>query len=516
MTSNKDTASFFENGTTHQFEYCYKLYPQVLKLKAEKRNKKPQELIRLDEWYQNELPKLIKARGKDAHMVYDELVQTMKWKQSRGKFYPQLSYLVKVNTPRAVMQETKKAFRKLPNLEQAITALSNLKGVGTTMASALLAAAAPDSAPFMADECLMAIPEIEGIDYTTKEYLNFVQHIQTTVARLNTEAGGETPHWSPHRVELALWAHYVANDLSPELLDEMPGPGAGGGANTNGSTVKAAAPVAKVLGGEGEDTNDEESLGAADNDHNNTTAIVTAPTALQDGDSNFVSNDSTSQEPIIDENTTQTTATTSTDDGEVGTPLASDSESNLEAPEKAKLKHNNSNSSIIANINSNSDIIGIAHSVVGDNSNNCRQKAVDDALVGNSNGNGNGTLVSSGAPISDGENSSCIRSTGNEEASEEDDVDAEDESSNSNSRHIGQSHKSITPLFGSNLNDSTNCTNTNVSDSNNDSTLSSGAAGIVSQKRALHCADVGSEVVDGILMADEADSQPEPKKIRGE
>ena len=96
------------------------------------------------------------------------------------------------------MQETKKAFRKLPNLEQAITALSNLKGVGTTMASALLAAAAPDSAPFMADECLMAIPEIEGIDYTTKEYLNFVQHIQTTVQRLNSERDSNSS-WSPHR-----------------------------------------------------------------------------------------------------------------------------------------------------------------------------------------------------------------------------------------------------------------------------------------------------------------------------
>lgn len=68
-------------------------------------------------------------------MVHEELVQTMRWKQSRGKFYPQLLYLIKVNTPRAVMQETKKAFRKLPNLEQAITALSNLKGVGITMAS---------------------------------------------------------------------------------------------------------------------------------------------------------------------------------------------------------------------------------------------------------------------------------------------------------------------------------------------------------------------------------------------
>lgn len=61
------------------------------------------------------------------------------------------------------MQETKKAFRKLPNLEQALTALSNLKGVGITMASALLAAAAPDIAPFMADECLMAIPDIDCI-----------------------------------------------------------------------------------------------------------------------------------------------------------------------------------------------------------------------------------------------------------------------------------------------------------------------------------------------------------------
>lgn len=70
-------------------------------------------------------------------MLHEELVQTMKWKQIRGKLYPQLSYLVKVNTPRAVMQETKKAFRKLPNLEQAITALSNLKGVGTTMASGM-------------------------------------------------------------------------------------------------------------------------------------------------------------------------------------------------------------------------------------------------------------------------------------------------------------------------------------------------------------------------------------------
>lgn len=221
MASVKDTATFFTEGTATHFEHVLKLYPQALRLKADQKNKKPEELIKLDNWYQNELPKKIKSRGKDAHLNHEELVQTMKWKQARGKSFPQLSYLVKVNTPRAVMAETKKAFKKLPNLEQAITALSNLKGVGTTMASALLSAAAPENAPFMADECLKAIPEIEGIDYTTKEYLNFVQHIQSTVERLNKQiSNGKS--WSPHKVELALWTHYVASELKPELLDGIP------------------------------------------------------------------------------------------------------------------------------------------------------------------------------------------------------------------------------------------------------------------------------------------------------
>lgn len=32
--------------------------------------------------YQNELPKRIKQRGKDAHLVHEELVKAMKWKQT--------------------------------------------------------------------------------------------------------------------------------------------------------------------------------------------------------------------------------------------------------------------------------------------------------------------------------------------------------------------------------------------------------------------------------------------------
>ena len=43
-----------------------------------------------------------------------------------------------MNTPRVVMQETKKAFRaidKRKDIESAVSALSNLKGVGPAMAS---------------------------------------------------------------------------------------------------------------------------------------------------------------------------------------------------------------------------------------------------------------------------------------------------------------------------------------------------------------------------------------------
>jgi len=221
MATAKETANFFSHGTSSQFEEVLKLYPQALRLKAEHKTKKPDELVKLDNWYQNELPKKIKSRGKDAHMVHEELVQCMKWKQTRGKFFPQLSYLIKVNTPRAVVNETKKAFRKLPNLEGAINSLSNLKGVGTSMASALLAAACPDHAPFMADECLMAIPEIEGVDYTTKKYLKFANHIQKASERLNKSKTDDAVTWSPHKVELAIWTHFIICELKPELLSTV-------------------------------------------------------------------------------------------------------------------------------------------------------------------------------------------------------------------------------------------------------------------------------------------------------
>ena len=42
-------------------------------------------------------------------------------------------------------------------------------------------------APFMADECLLAMPDVDSVEYTMKEYMSFVEHIKACVERLNQQ-----------------------------------------------------------------------------------------------------------------------------------------------------------------------------------------------------------------------------------------------------------------------------------------------------------------------------------------
>ncbi|GAB6020376.1 hypothetical protein CHUAL_003085 [Chamberlinius hualienensis] len=218
MSRLRDTRTFFAKGTPNEWEYILTKYKDALRLKAQQKNKKPEELLKLDSWYQEELPKLIQSR-KEKHLTHDELVQTMKWKLSRGKWRPRLTDLVRINTPSSVLTVSKKAFRRLPNLASAIQTLSSLKGIGPATASAVLAAGAPELAPYMADECLMAIPECQAIDYTVQEYMIFTEQIRRAVERLNESTTNGV--WTPHKVEKALWTFSIVNELDPTLLDEI-------------------------------------------------------------------------------------------------------------------------------------------------------------------------------------------------------------------------------------------------------------------------------------------------------
>jgi len=222
--TKKDPRIFFTLGSCQQFEHILNLYEEAVKLKAESKNKKPEDFLKLDRWFQNELPKKIKSRGADPHLVYDEMIKCMKWKLQRGKFSPRLKDLIQMNTPRLIMAETKKAFRaivKKEDLASAVAALCNLKGVGPAMSSVVLTAGVPDQCGFMADECMMAIPEIESIDYTTKELLKYVEQLRKAAERLNSQGG--SVKWNAHQVEKALWAYVVLKDLKSDHLNEMPG-----------------------------------------------------------------------------------------------------------------------------------------------------------------------------------------------------------------------------------------------------------------------------------------------------
>ncbi len=51
--------------------------------------------------------------------------------------------------------------------------------------AALLCAASPDCAPFMADEAVMAVPGLGKLDYTLKHYLSYTEAVGAKAKELN-------------------------------------------------------------------------------------------------------------------------------------------------------------------------------------------------------------------------------------------------------------------------------------------------------------------------------------------
>ncbi|XP_070579948.1 uncharacterized protein [Ptychodera flava] len=220
MTASEDTLRFCRYGSSEEWKNVLELYDKVLDLKAAKitRPKGKEELIELDKWYQEELPIMINSRD-DKHITHKEITKLMKWKLNRGKFRPRLAEMIQTNTEEAVVNASKKAFQCLPDLSAAIQALTVLKAVGPATASAVLAAGAPESAAFMADESMHAFPELVPLEYTLKHYNKYSELVRKTVRRLHKEE--PEVRWCPHKVELALWTHVIATQLDGTMLEEV-------------------------------------------------------------------------------------------------------------------------------------------------------------------------------------------------------------------------------------------------------------------------------------------------------
>ncbi|KAK9166060.1 hypothetical protein Scep_001251 [Stephania cephalantha] len=158
-------------------------------------------LLELDEFYRIQLPKLLHQRNPNPHITKPELSQLMQWKLSRGMWRPRLMGFVSSLDDSLVESASRKAFESLPDVSRAVSELTVLKGVGPATASAVLAAFAPDVAPFMSDEAMVAVLG-HSKDYSLKQYLAFTEKLQSKAKELSIEGC----HLTPSDLERALWS----------------------------------------------------------------------------------------------------------------------------------------------------------------------------------------------------------------------------------------------------------------------------------------------------------------------
>ncbi|OIT37688.1 PREDICTED: uncharacterized protein LOC109240426 [Nicotiana attenuata] len=164
-------------------------------------------LVSLDDFYRNELPGVLRQRN-PSYITTSELTKLMQWKLTRGKWRPRLLDFVSSLDDAVVRSASEKAFQSLPDISKAISELTVLKGVGPATASAVLAAFAPDIAPFMSDEAMVAANG-NSKDYTLKQYLVLVDKLQAKSKELS--AKGDC--FTPSDVERALWSSAVGAKL---------------------------------------------------------------------------------------------------------------------------------------------------------------------------------------------------------------------------------------------------------------------------------------------------------------
>ncbi|MED6111043.1 hypothetical protein PIB30_048750 [Stylosanthes scabra] len=189
-------------------------YPSRIESLSLTKNKP--NLISLDQFYTKHLPSLLQQRNPNPFITTSELSDLMRWKLSRGKWRPRLLEFVEALDDVVVRKVSEKAFRSLPDLKKAVSEISVLKGVGAATASAVLAAYAPEVAPFMSDEAMEAALG-NSKDYTLKQYLIFADKLQTKAKELSSE--GDT--FTPSDVERALWSYAIGKSSTPQLIEDQ-------------------------------------------------------------------------------------------------------------------------------------------------------------------------------------------------------------------------------------------------------------------------------------------------------
>jgi hypothetical protein len=152
----------------------------------------------LDRWYRGELPEAMAARD-PRHITLDELVRVTEWKMARGVWRGRNLALVKGNAAADVEAASRRALARIPDPTAPIAELARLAGVGPATASAVVAAAAPATYPFLDELVAAQVPGLGNPAFTLGYYRRFAEALCARAATLGRP-------WTPVRVEQALWA----------------------------------------------------------------------------------------------------------------------------------------------------------------------------------------------------------------------------------------------------------------------------------------------------------------------
>lgn len=155
-------------------------------------------LAELDAWYRDELPVAVAGR-RTPHVTHAELVRLTEWKMARGVWRAPNLVRVRNIPPEDVKAASADALAAAPDPRRPIAILSALDGVGPATASALMAAARPETYPFFDELVAAQVPALGKVAWTLGYYLKYAE-------ALRGRAGELGDAWTPAMVERALWA----------------------------------------------------------------------------------------------------------------------------------------------------------------------------------------------------------------------------------------------------------------------------------------------------------------------
>jgi hypothetical protein len=201
------------------------------------------KLLALDRWVHDELPGEVRAR-EPWHLMHDELLRVVRWKMGRGVWRANNLQLAAGNAPEAVQAYTAEALAlvgavPVPMVVQAgarpgetaawdgapvvspggapasgattaaallapVRMLAKLRGIGPATVSAVLAAVYPERYPFLEDVVAAQVPDLGPPAFTPRYYAAYAAVLRARAAELAARCPASG--WTPHAVDLALWA----------------------------------------------------------------------------------------------------------------------------------------------------------------------------------------------------------------------------------------------------------------------------------------------------------------------